>query len=163
MGPSRMFGKVAARKTRPVASGEFGDAVHENAERNLMQPVAEEADRLRQPVGRETRVESEPDVRMTADLRADENGLDRPEPMPVPSTTGRSRPIPVVAAALAPGTQRDPRRLSGVRATNERREDEPRQARGDEGVADACDVGQERQRDRDDVANRPGVQEELER
>ena len=39
-------------------------------QRDLVQPIAEEADRLGQPVGREARVEREADVWMAADPRA---------------------------------------------------------------------------------------------
>ena len=87
-------------------------------------------------------------------------------------SAGRARPRPVALPrrplSAAPASRRErPRRVAGLGLglasgeRTDRREQEEREARGQEHVADRGDVLDERDGDRDDVAEGPGVEQEV--
>ncbi len=161
IGPRKMFGSVAARKTRPVASGESGHAENEDAQRDLVQPVAEEADRLREPVRGKSWIQRQAHVRVAADLGAQAEGAGQAGAR---ARAQEDRPLqanPRCRGSVRAATQADAGRLRVVPAAHERGEDEPAQAGRDEGVADARDVAHVGKRDRDEVRDRAAHQEEL--
>ena len=183
IGPSSRFGSVAARNTRPVAAGDPVRRQHHRSQRDLVQPVAEHADGLAEPEGAEPGIAHEPHVGMRPDPHADrwpwEHPRPRPSgrarlsgpapagpgPRPPPRTTGRpsiESSGPAGAASGRRGHARarcHPSSGCGV-APQQGHEHEPAQADGDRDIADADDVGQDRRRERHDVAERPCLEQE---
>ena len=106
IGDRSRFGSVAATNTNATRDRGVRDRGDEEGQRDLVDPVAEEADQLARPERRERAVEGEPDVGMTADADAD---LD-PRPAPGPRSRRRAGPSPRPAPAPAP--RRAPRRPS---------------------------------------------------
>ena len=247
IGDRRRFGRVAATKTSADGEDRVGQPEHEGGQRDLVDPVAEEADQLAGPQRRERAVEREPDVGVAADAQPDVDARpagqrdraaagvrgrgrgrgtgarasspaarsrrphvddpavraeDPPEERPRarareagPDAAEDERPIergrlgqaaretgagpdPLlpdrrVDPARQPGRAGEPaqdraRRALGlllrfvVLMPDDRGEEEEREPGRQEHVADRGDVLDERQRDRQDVAERPGVEEEVE-
>ncbi len=65
------MGSVAAQEGEAGEQRGIGQGVDEDAQRHLVEPVAEQADRLGQPEAGESGVQREPDVRVLADSRAE--------------------------------------------------------------------------------------------
>ena len=143
IGPEQDVGQRGRKEDQARRQRRVGQRVDEHAQRHLVKPVAEQADRLGQPEAGKSRVQGEADVRVAAERARRAcagNGAAMPAPIGPPRTIGRSRPKSGVDHDPAARPERHAA-LWVLLPAHQRTEHERGQAGANENVPHAGDVG----------------------
>ena len=158
-GPERNVGQRRSEEDEPGGQRRVGQRIHQHAERDLVEAVAEEADGLGQPERGETSIKCQADIGMAEDAGADR---ERRGGAGASRTAKHDGPLEADARVghLACARTKGHAAQRILVTADEGGEGEPAQPGGNEGIADARDVVEQRNRNRQDVGERPSVQEE---